>query len=116
VVFRNFVEACRSVGIDVPILPGIMPITKMAGFSKMTAFCKSRVPTELRELLNSVQEDPIAVEQTGIQVMTAVCDALMKEGFPLHFYTLNTAEATFKILKNLDLLKGKEVEGALAKV
>jgi methylenetetrahydrofolate reductase (NADPH) len=111
-VFLKFVEVCKAAGINVPILPGIMPITKIAGFKKMAAFCKTRVPSELRELLASVEHDAAAVERVGLEVMSEVCDRLVKEGFPLHFYTLNTTEATYGILKKLDLLKDV-VEGEL---
>eukprot|EP00475_Leptophrys_vorax_P010833 TRINITY_DN1739_c0_g1_i1.p1 TRINITY_DN1739_c0_g1~~TRINITY_DN1739_c0_g1_i1.p1 ORF type:complete len:354 (+),score=110.84 TRINITY_DN1739_c0_g1_i1:40-1062(+) len=108
-VFLKFVKVCREIGINVPILPGIMPITKLAGFLKMTAFCKTRVPSELRELLlSAAEQDPSQVEKAGLQAITEVCDRLVKEGFPLHFYTLNTPDATFQILKNLNLFKHSE--------
>jgi methylenetetrahydrofolate reductase (NADPH) len=107
-VFFTFVQVCRKAGINVPILPGIMPITKMAGFKKMIGFCKTRVPTDLRDRLESVKDDAEAVEKIGLEVMTRVCKRLADEGYGLHFYCLNQYEATYNILRNLNLLKEKK--------
>lgn len=104
-VFFRFVKKCRQVGIKVPILPGIMPITKMAGFKKMIGFCKTRVPTELRDMLEKVKEDAEAVEKVGRQLMTEICKKLVEANYGLHFYCLNQFEATYEILRNLKLLK-----------
>jgi len=105
-VFLTFVEACRRIGISVPIVPGIMLISSLAGFNKMTAFCKTRVPDELRSKLDSIKDDAEAVKRFGIEFTTNLCKQLLDAGIRnLHFYTLNTEEATFAVLKNLNLLK-----------
>eukprot|EP00475_Leptophrys_vorax_P026547 TRINITY_DN3755_c0_g1_i1.p1 TRINITY_DN3755_c0_g1~~TRINITY_DN3755_c0_g1_i1.p1 ORF type:complete len:341 (+),score=85.76 TRINITY_DN3755_c0_g1_i1:65-1087(+) len=104
-VFLAFVAACREAGINVPILPGIMPITKLSSLNKMIQFCKTRLPDKLREDLSKVQDDAHAVENLGRDVIVGICRALLDRGFNLHLYTLNSEVAQFEILSELGLLK-----------
>lgn len=89
-VFTAFVKACREVGINCPIIPGIMLVQNAGGFSRMTAFCKSRVPAELKAQVEAAA-DAKAVRAVGIAWATAMCKQLVEEArVPgLHFYTLN---------------------------
>jgi methylenetetrahydrofolate reductase (NADPH) len=104
-VFLKFVNSCREIGITVPILPGIMPITQIGGFRRMTGFCKTRVPKELNERLDAVKEDVEAVRRIGREVGIELCKKLLDNGITaLHFYTLNTTDATFSIMDGLQLL------------
>lgn len=105
-VFLQFVKDCRGLGITCPILPGIMPISKLGGFERMTKLCKTRVPQDVRDKLNKARDDADLVREVGCEIMTSLCKQLLKAGTPgLHFYTLNLTKATFAILDKLDLLK-----------
>lgn len=105
-VFFAFVDACRAVGITVPIIPGIMPIGKYAGFKRMTNFCKTRVPKEISEKVEELKEHSEKLESFGVSIVARMCQELKKLGASvLHFYTLNSENLSFQILKQLNLLK-----------
>ena len=114
-VFRSFVKACRDIGIDVPIIPGLMLVQNAGGFSRMTAFCKTRVPAEVVAGLEAVKEDEAAVKQFGIDLGAKMCEELEAMGTPgLHFYTLNLEKVTFGVMKKLGLYVEPEEEAAAA--
>ena len=105
-VFLQFVKDCRAIGINCPILPGIMVIQSYGGFNRMVAFCKSRVPAHVRAALDAVKDDDNAVKAEGVRLGTEMCRQLLDNGVHgLHFYTLNMEEVTFAILNNLGLKK-----------
>jgi len=100
--YFRFVERARAHGIDVPILPGIMPITNVAQIERMTVMCGASIPAGLRARLDSVREDEEAVRCVGIEHATAQCRELLGAGAPgIHFYTLNQSPATRTILAEL---------------
>ena len=101
-VFKQFVQACRASDITVPIIPGIMLIGSFNGFKRMTKLCKSRVPDEVEKAVESLQNNEEGLRQYGIDFGIKVCNELLKFGvIGLHFYTLNSAEQTTKILEQL---------------
>jgi len=107
-VFGTFVNDCRKYGITCPIVPGLMCINAYAGFCKMTKFCKTRVPTDLRTKMDSLKDDPDAVKAFGIEFGVQMCQDLIEIGVDvLHFYTLNLEKTTYGILSGL----GYEVKG-----
>lgn len=107
-VFGTFVEDCRKWGITCPIVPGLMCINAYGGFCKMTKFCKTRVPTDLRAKMDSLKDDPEAVKAFGIEFGIQMCQDLIEIGVDvLHFYTLNLEKTTYGILSGL----GYEVKG-----
>jgi methylenetetrahydrofolate reductase (NADPH) len=100
--YFSFVERARRVGIGVPIVPGIMPITNLAQIERITTMCGARIPAELRERLIEVQSDDEAVRTLGIEHSTRQCRELLEGGAPgIHFYTLNQSPATAAILAEL---------------
>ena len=100
--YFSFVERARRVGIAVPIVPGIMPITNLAQIERITTMCGARIPAELRESLIEVQSDDEAVRALGIEHSTRQCRELLEGGAPgIHFYTLNQSPATAAILADL---------------
>lgn len=100
-VFLTFLNDCRAIGINIPIVPGIMCIANHGGFKRMTKFCKTRVPEELLNKINSAVEEE-AVKEIGIQWGTEMCQTLLKNGIDgLHFYTLNLSHVTLGIIQNL---------------
>lgn len=103
--FIKYVADCRSVGISVPILPGIMPIMTYGGFQRMTSFCKTRVPPHILETLETIKENDEAVKVYGISLGTMMCERLLAAGVPgLHMYTLNLDRSAVSILRNVKLL------------
>jgi methylenetetrahydrofolate reductase (NADPH) len=97
--YWSFVEHARRSGIQVPIVPGIMPITNVAQVERFTQLCGASIPRELLERLRRVQDDPALVMATGIEHAIRQCRKLLEGGAPgLHFYTLNKSHATRSIL------------------
>ncbi|MBK7875165.1 MAG: methylenetetrahydrofolate reductase [NAD(P)H] [Planctomycetes bacterium] len=94
-----FVDRARRAGIQVPIVPGIMPITNVAQVERFTQMCGASIPRELSERLQRVKDDPALVMATGIEHAIRQCRKLLEGGAPgLHFYTLNKSHATRCIL------------------
>ena len=99
-----FVEQCRNMGITIPIVPGIMPITNLDQLARFSKMCGAEIPQWIVRKLESLGDDKQAIMEFGIDVVTRLCERLLAEGVPeLHFYTLNRAEPTLSILKNLSL-------------
>ncbi len=105
-LYFNFVEEARGAGIDVPILPGIMPITDLNQIKTITGLCKATIPQRLLEALEWRADDPDAVLQLGVAYATLQCAELLARGAPgIHFCTLNRSPATRAILSSLRLLR-----------
>jgi methylenetetrahydrofolate reductase (NADPH) len=105
-LYFRFVDEARAAGIEVPILPGIMPITNLGQIKTMTGMCGASIPQELLDALQSRAHDPEAVTALGVSYATLQCAELLARGAPgIHFYTLNRSHATRSILSALRLLK-----------
>jgi methylenetetrahydrofolate reductase (NADPH) len=105
-LYFRFVDEARAAGIEVPILPGIMPITDLNQIKTITGMCGATIPTALREALDWRSHDPEAVLQLGVSYATLQCAELLARGAPgIHFYTLNRSPATRAILSALKLLR-----------
>jgi len=101
-VFFRFVEHCRQLGITVPIIAGIMPVTNVAQIKKFTSLCGAVIPERMLIELNPIADDPEAVLKYGIDWSTRQCRELLAGGVDgLHFYTLNKSNATRQIVENL---------------
>jgi len=97
-----FVERARSVGITVPIIAGIMPVTNVSQIQRFTAMCGAAMPAPLMQKLEPVAADADAVGEIGVQHAVDQCRELLAKGAPgVHFYTLNRSKATVEILKRL---------------
>jgi methylenetetrahydrofolate reductase (NADPH) len=91
-------------GCDVPIIPGIMPVTNVASIERMAVLSGAALPTALTDRLHAVADDPLAVREIGVEVATELSDRLLAEGAPgLHFITLNRSTATREIWSRLGL-------------
>jgi methylenetetrahydrofolate reductase (NADPH) len=105
-LYFRFVEEARSVGIEVPIIPGVMPITDAGQIRTITGMCGASLPAELLEQLELRAGNPNAVLQFGVSYATLQCAELLARGAPgIHFYTLNRSPATRAILSALKLLR-----------
>jgi methylenetetrahydrofolate reductase (NADPH) len=105
-VYFDFVARARAAGIGVPIIPGVMPITRVGQVQRMAAMCGSHIPGGLRRELNARGEDPEAVLDFGVAYATLQCAELLAAGAPgVHFYTLNRSPATRAILSALKLAR-----------
>ena len=103
--YFDFVDRLRGMGINVPIIPGIMPILSLNQIKRFTKMCGATIPDDLISRLESVQDDPEAVRQIGIKHATAQCEKLLLGGAPgIHFYTLNRSRATLSVLEQLKSL------------
>jgi methylenetetrahydrofolate reductase (NADPH) len=103
-VYEDFVARARAIGIDVPIVPGIMPITNVSQIERITQLCGSDLPADLRAQLDARAEDAEAVLDFGVAYATLQCAELLAMGAPgVHFYTLNRSPATRAILSALKL-------------
>lgn len=100
--YFDFVARARAIGIDVPIVPGIIPITNFTQIKRFTQICGSKIPPQLERDLSPIEDDLEQVEAYGIAYATRQCRELLEAGVPgLHFYTLNKSEAVTCILANL---------------
>jgi methylenetetrahydrofolate reductase (NADPH) len=100
--YFEFVEDARAAGINVPIVPGIMPITNYGQLKRFTEMCGATIPDELEGELNGRADDPEAVAELGVAYATLQCSDLLARGAPgVHFYTLNRSPATRAILAAL---------------
>ncbi len=101
--FRDHVA--RKLGVGVPIVPGMVSILSAAQIKKFTAMCGARIPASLAARLDELSDDDAAAAEFGIEYATRQCEELLRAGVPgIHFYTLNKAQATVRILKNLGLV------------
>jgi methylenetetrahydrofolate reductase (NADPH) len=104
--YFQFLERARAAGITVPIIPGIMPITRVGQVERMASMCGASIPEALRDELHARAEDPEAVLDFGVAYATLQCAELLAAGAPgIHFYTLNRSPATRAILSALKLAK-----------
>lgn len=108
-VFESFHKQCRAKGINVPILPGIMPLNAHGGFKRMTGFCKTRIPKAMAAEIAKLSGDDKkeAFVEFGLDYMTKLCQQLVKSGLVpgLHFYSLNQSTRTYQIMERLGYLR-----------
>jgi len=101
-LYFEFVEAARERGVDVPIIPGIIPVTNYKQLKRITTMCGASIPDDFERELAERQEDPDAVKDLGVSFATLQCADLLARGAPgIHFYTLNKSPATRAILAAL---------------
>ncbi len=100
--YFRFVDSCENIGLDLPIVPGIMPITNFNNLARFSDICGAEIPRWLRKRLQAYGDDTESLKAFGVDVVSHLCRQLLDGGAPgLHFYTLNQAEATANIWNNL---------------
>src|SRR3989442_1433849 len=101
-LYFDFVREARAAGIDVPIIPGIIPVTNFAQIKRFTEMCDASIPDDLERELAARSDYPEAVKDVGVAYATMQCADLLARGAPgIHFYTLNRSPATRAILAAL---------------
>lgn len=99
-----FVDRCEKHGIDIPIVPGIMPITNYEKIARFSDACGADIPRWMRKQMEAYDGDEQAITAFAADMVTDLCDRLLEAGAPgLHFYCLNRAEPTVSIWRNLGL-------------
>jgi methylenetetrahydrofolate reductase (NADPH) len=102
--YFRFVQDARAAGIDVPIVPGIMPVTNVDQIKRITKMCGANFPADFVAALEERRDEPDAVVELGVAYATLQCAELLAHGAPgIHFYTLNRSPATRAILSALKL-------------
>jgi len=100
--YFDFLERARAAGVEVPIVPGIMPITNLAQIERFTKLCGASIPAALHQKLQSIQGDSEAVVEMGVEHAYEQCKGLLSHGAPgIHFYTLNRSRSTRDIVTRL---------------
>jgi methylenetetrahydrofolate reductase (NADPH) len=100
--YFRFVEDADRLGLHIPIVPGVMPITSSAQLMRFSDACGAEIPRWIRLRLQSFGDDSASIKAFGLDVVTQLCEQLRAGGAPgLHFYTLNQAAATVEICKRL---------------
>jgi methylenetetrahydrofolate reductase (NADPH) len=105
-LYFDFLARARDAGIEVPIVPGILPITQIGQLERMTKMCGASIPEGLHRELHAREDSPEAVKDLGVAYATLQCAELLAAGAPgIHFYTLNRSPATRAILSALKLAR-----------
>ncbi len=100
--YFRFVDDAYALGADIPIVPGIMPITNSSGIIRFADNCGAEIPRWMRLRLQSFGDDTASIKAFGLDVITDLCDQLRTAGVPaLHFYTMNQSAAVLEICKRL---------------
>lgn len=102
--YFRFVGECEALGLDVPIVPGIMPIGNFAQLARFSDACGAEIPRWLRLKMQGYGDDAASIRSLGLDVVTELCERLLSAGAPgLHFYTMNQAALTSAIWQRLEL-------------
>lgn len=107
--YFRFADYCSDAGIEIPIVPGIMPITNYANLARFSANCGAEIPRWLDKRLQGFGDDTESIRNFGIDVVTELCEDLLQGGAPgLHFYSMNLSTSVNQIWTNLNLNDRKQ--------
>jgi methylenetetrahydrofolate reductase (NADPH) len=102
--YFHFMDRCAKAGVTIPITPGIMPITGFANTVRFCGGCGADLPRWIRLRLEELEDDKAALQEFGAEVVTRLCETLLRGGAPgLHFYTVNQAGPTLRLWELLAL-------------
>ncbi|HCT41131.1 MAG TPA: methylenetetrahydrofolate reductase [NAD(P)H] [Moraxellaceae bacterium] len=102
--YFHFVDEVRKQGVDIPVIPGIMPITNFANLVRFSDACGAEIPRWIRKQMASYGDDTVSTQKFGEDVVTQLCEQLLEGGAPgLHFYTMNQTEPTMALWRRLGL-------------
>ncbi len=99
-----FLDSCEKNGVDIPVVPGIMPVTQYVQLFRFSEMCGADIPRWMRKRLEGYGDDRASIQAFGLDLVTNLCQRLLDSGAPgLHFYTMNQAGPTLAILQNLKI-------------
>ena len=102
--YFSFVDSCEKMGVDIPIIPGIMPITNHKQLARFSDMCGAEIPRWIKKRLEDFGDDLPSLQAFGIEVTINLCEKLLKAGAPgIHFYSMNKTEPTKQIWTALQL-------------
>ncbi|MBT4607716.1 MAG: methylenetetrahydrofolate reductase [NAD(P)H] [Thiotrichales bacterium] len=102
--YLRFNEECALMGLELPIVPGIMPITNYTNLARFSEMCGAEIPRWISERLMAYRDDTESLRAFGLEVTTRLCQDLLSAGAPgIHFYTMNQSGPTLQIYNNLEL-------------
>ena len=102
--YVHFVAECRAMGIDLPIVPGIMPISSFSKLARFSDACGAEIPRWMRKKFESFGDDAESIKAFGFDVVTDLCEKLISAGAPgLHFYSMNQAAPTLELCRRLNV-------------
>lgn len=102
--YLRFIDNCHRENINIPITPGIMPITNFESLARFSDNCGAEIPRWIRKQLEAYANDQASLQDFGLDVVSKLCNQLLEQGAPgLHFYTLNKADSCNAIWKNLTI-------------
>lgn len=105
--YFRLVDRLAGLGCDLPVLPGIMPVTNIKQVQRFAELSGSPLPAAVVRRLDAVADDPVAVRRVGVELASELCAALLDGGAPgLHFYTLNRSTSTLEVFANLGVAAG----------
>ncbi len=101
--YFHFVDGARKLGVDIPVVPGIMPISNFAQLRRFSEACGAEIPRWIGRRMQAFGDDTGSIREFGADIVAALCRRLTEGGAPgLHFYTLNLAKPTLSVLSRLD--------------
>ncbi len=102
--YFRFVDSCEKIGVDIPVVPGIMPITNYRSLVRFSDICGAEIPRWIRKNLEDLQDDKDSLTAFGDEVVARLCEQLLEGGAPgLHFYTMNQSLPIVRLWRNLGL-------------
>jgi methylenetetrahydrofolate reductase (NADPH) len=103
--YRCFVDEVRALGVEIPVVPGIMPIASFSKLARFSDACGAEIPRWMRRKFEGFGDDAASIRAFGLDVVTGLCERLLAEGAPgLHFYSMNQAGLTTEICERLGLV------------
>ena len=105
-----FIDRLEKMDVTIPVVPGIMPIINFSNLVRFSDMCGAEIPRRIRKQLEAYGDDSDSIRKFGEEVVTEMCEKLLKAGAPgLHFYTLNQAEPSLSIWKNLGISEQEKI-------
>jgi methylenetetrahydrofolate reductase (NADPH) len=102
--YYRLIDSCEALGVELPIVPGIMPITNFSQLARFSDQCGAEIPRWIRKRLQDFDKDLDAIREFGHDVVSTLCATLLDQGAPgLHFYTMNRADPILRIWRDLGL-------------
>jgi methylenetetrahydrofolate reductase (NADPH) len=100
--YFRFIDDCQKANIDIPIRPGVLPITNFKQLTRFSAMCGAEIPQWITRRLEAYGEDTVSLRSFGLDVVTQLCERLLRGGAPgLHFYSLNQSQPCLELLQRL---------------